>query len=103
MSWILIFTLAGIVFINRYIFLEPKMPVKLPRLVHDALQYSAPCLLTAICGPILLMENELVRSFPDNPYLWGAILSVIISLIIKSVVLAVMMSVFLFYVLVFLF
>ncbi|WP_375056569.1 AzlD domain-containing protein [Zobellella sp. DQSA1] len=100
MSWTLIFTLAGIVFINRYVFLEPRVPVRMPRLVHEALQYSAPCLLTAICGPIMLMENETIRSFPDNPYLWGGILSVIISLFIKNMIFAVSISLFTFYLLV---
>nr|UKE85018.1 AzlD domain-containing protein [Pectobacterium sp. PL152] len=64
---------------NRYIFLEPAVPVKIPVLLHRALKYSAPCLLTAICGPIILMDHGVIRAFPDNPYFLGAIVSVVIS------------------------
>lgn len=53
MSGALLFALAGIVFFNRYLFLEPRLPIRLPALVQQALKYSAPCLLTAICGPII--------------------------------------------------
>ncbi|MCT7654559.1 AzlD domain-containing protein [Oceanimonas sp. NS1] len=97
MSWLLIFTLAGIVFINRYIFLDPRVPVSMPRVIREALDYSAPSLLTAICGPILIMENGTLRSFPDNPYLWGAVLAMLISLLIKNMLLAVMASLVAFY------
>lgn len=42
MSWGLILLLAAIVFCNRYVFLEPRVPVKLPALLEQALQYAAP-------------------------------------------------------------
>ncbi len=71
MTWALLLTLAAIVFVNRYVFLDPNTPVKMPQVFHDALRYSAPCLLTAICGPIILMENDIVRAFPGNPYFLG--------------------------------
>ncbi|CAG76733.1 putative membrane protein [Pectobacterium atrosepticum SCRI1043] len=97
MSWLLIFVLSGIVFFNRYIFLEPAVPVKIPVLLHRALKYSAPCLLTAICGPIILMEHGVIRAFPDNPYFLGAIVSVVISFFIRNIVVAVLLSMLAFY------
>ncbi|XYQ54205.1 AzlD domain-containing protein [Pectobacterium carotovorum] len=97
MSWLLIFVLAGIVFFNRYIFLEPVVPVKIPVLLHRALKYSAPCLLTAICGPIILMDHGVIRAFPDNPYFLGAIVSVVISFFIRNIVVAVLLSMLAFY------
>ncbi|NPT34043.1 AzlD domain-containing protein [Paraburkholderia xenovorans] len=100
MSWWLILTLAAVVFFNRYVFLEPKVPVKLPRLLSNALEYSAPCLLTAICAPIILMDKGLLRSFPGNPYFLGAAFSVVFALVIRSVVLSVVMSLAVFYLLV---
>ncbi|MBP6562954.1 MAG: AzlD domain-containing protein, partial [Neisseriaceae bacterium] len=54
MSWGLLLLLAAIVFVNRYVFLEPRVPVRLPAVFNEALSYSAPCLLTAICGPIIM-------------------------------------------------
>ncbi|MBA5236243.1 AzlD domain-containing protein [Pectobacterium aroidearum] len=97
MSWLLIFVLAAIVFFNRYIFLEPAVPVKIPVLLHRALKYSAPCLLTAICGPIILMDHSVIRAFPDNPYFLGAIVSVVISFFIRNIVVAVLLSMLAFY------
>ncbi|MEQ9890546.1 AzlD domain-containing protein [Pectobacterium aroidearum] len=97
MSWLLIFVLAAIVFFNRYIFLEPAVPVKIPILLHRALKYSAPCLLTAICGPIILMDHGVIRAFPDNPYFLGAIVSVVISFFIRNIVGAVLLSMLAFY------
>ncbi|KML65133.1 AzlD domain-containing protein [Pectobacterium peruviense] len=97
MSWLLIFVLSGIVFFNRYIFLEPAVPVKIPVLLHRALKYSAPCLLTAICGPIILMEHGVIRAFPDNPYFLGAIVSIVISFFIRNIVIAVLLSMLAFY------
>jgi branched-subunit amino acid transport protein len=97
MSWLLIFVLAAIVFFNRYIFLEPAVPVKIPFLLHRALKYSAPCLLTAICGPIILMDHGVIRAFPDNPYFLGAIVSVVISFFIRNIVVAVLLSMLAFY------
>ncbi|KMK78456.1 hypothetical protein KCQ_21580 [Pectobacterium atrosepticum ICMP 1526] len=84
-------------FFNRYIFLEPAVPVKIPVLLHRALKYSAPCLLTAICGPIILMEHGVIRAFPDNPYFLGAIVSVVISFFIRNIVVAVLLSMLAFY------
>lgn len=88
MSGALLFALAGIVFFNRYLFLEPRLPIRLPALVQQALKYSAPCLLTAICGPIILMDHDIVRPLGDNPYLWGALFSVLIAFFIRNMLLS---------------
>ncbi|ERE03824.1 MULTISPECIES: AzlD domain-containing protein [Chromobacteriaceae] len=97
MSWGLILLLAAIVFCNRYVFLEPRVPVKLPALLEQALQYAAPCLLTAICGPIILLDQGAVRPFPDNPYLWGALASVVLACLVRNMVLSVLASLAAFY------
>jgi branched-subunit amino acid transport protein len=97
MIWILLLALAAIVFANRYVFLEPRLPVRIPKLLHDALKYSAPCLLTAICGPILLMDKGVLRPFPGNPYVWGALCAVVIALYVRKTVVAVLASLLVFY------
>ncbi|ENY73851.1 branched-chain amino acid transport [Aeromonas diversa CDC 2478-85] len=97
MSWLLILALATIVFFNRYVFLEPNVPLKIPNLVNRALKYSAPCLMTAICGPIILMEHGAIREFPNNPYFLGALISIVISFYIKNIVSAVLLSLAAFY------
>lgn len=98
MSWFLIITLALIVFFNRYVFLEPTVPLKLPAIINKALKYSAPCLLTAICGPIILMDHGAIRDFPLNPYFLAAVVSVVIAFLIKNIVTAVLLSLAAFYV-----
>lgn len=101
MTWTLLLTLAAIVFVNRYVFLEPRLPVRMPRLLRDALKHSAPCLLTAICGPIMLMDKGVPRAFPDNPYLWGTVFAVAIAFFVRSMVVAVLSSLLVFYAFVF--
>ena len=96
MIWLLIFALAGIVLFNRYVLLEPRLPVRLPNFIRQALQYSAPCLLTAICGPILLGETGL-SGLASNPYTYAAVFSVGCALVIKNMLLSVLVSLAGFY------
>ena len=96
MIWLLIFTLAGIVFFNRYVLLEPRLPIRLPGFVRQALQYSAPCLLTAICGPILLGSSGL-SGLAGNPYTYAAVFSIACALVIKNMLLSVLVSLVGFY------
>jgi branched-subunit amino acid transport protein len=96
MIWLLIFALAGIVFLNRYILLEPRLPIRLPLFLRQALQYSAPCLLTAICGPILLGDTGLA-GLGSNPYTYAALFSMGCALVIKNMLLSVLVSLAGFY------
>nr|WP_314265738.1 AzlD domain-containing protein [uncultured Moellerella sp.] len=101
MSWTLIIALAVIVYSLRYVFLIPKLPVRLPLFIRQALSYSAPCLLTAITAPVILLEKNQFREFPDNPYLWGALFCVLMSLLIKNMLFAVGLTLLFFYSLVY--
>ena len=93
----MIFALAGIVLLNRYVLLEPRVPIRLPNFIRQALQYSAPCLLTAICGPILLGDSGL-KGLPSNPYAYAALFSIGCALVIKNMLLSVLVSLAGFYV-----
>ncbi|HBO21962.1 MULTISPECIES: AzlD domain-containing protein [unclassified Providencia] len=97
MIWALIITLTVIVFSLRYVFLIPQLPVRLPLIIRQALSYSAPCLLTAICAPVILLENNEMRSFPDNPYLWGALFCVVAASLLKNMLLTVGLTLIFFY------
>lgn len=97
MTWLTIVAMTLIVFFNRYVFLEPGVPLKIPPLMNKALRYSAPCLLTAICGPIILMDHGAIRSVPLNPYLLASIASVLIALRVRNMVGAVLLSLTVFY------
>ncbi|EMD0751924.1 AzlD domain-containing protein [Providencia rettgeri] len=97
MIWLLIISLTAIVFTLRYIFLIPQLPIRLPLVVRQALSYSAPCLLTAICAPVILLENHEIRSFPDNTYLWGALFCVVVASVLKNMLLTVGLTLVFFY------
>ena len=58
MTWFILIILALVVFMNRYILLEPNLPLRLPKWFQQSLQYSAPCLLTAIATPIVFMDEH---------------------------------------------
>lgn len=97
MIWFLILSLTAVVFSLRYVFLIPQLPIRLPLIVRQALSYSAPCLLTAICAPVILLENHELRSFPDNPYLWGALFCVVAASFLKNMLITVGLTLMFFY------
>lgn len=84
MYWLLIALLTLVLFFNRYLFLDPRVPVRLPGILREMLRYSAPCILTAICAPIILLQGDSLRAFPDNPYFLGALLSVAVSYALRK-------------------
>ena len=97
MTWTYILILAAIVFFNRYLFLEPRVDVKFPHFFEKMLKYSAPCLLTAICAPIIFYQDDTFRAFANNPYLYGAIFCVLMILWLKKTLLSIILSLVFFY------
>ena len=97
MTWTYILILAAIVFFNRYLFLEPKVDIKFPHFFEKMLKYSAPCLLTAICAPIIFYQDDAFRAFANNPYLYGAIFCVLMILWLKKMLLSIILSLVFFY------
>ncbi|MGF1909920.1 AzlD domain-containing protein [Vibrio kasasachensis] len=70
-----ILAMAGLVFFSRYVFLEPKLPLRLAPQLQSMLGYSGPAVLTAILAPIVFApEGELWIAL-DNPYLICAVLA----------------------------
>lgn len=96
MIWLLIVTLMLVVFANRYLLLEPKLPIAIPPLVRQALSYSAPCLLTAICGPIIL-NGQSLQNLPSNPYLYATLFCIACAYFIPNMLLSVLISLIGFY------
>jgi len=97
MSWLMILGLAAIVFCNRYYFLEPSVKVKLPILMNKMLNYSAPCLLSAICIPIIFFEGDELKGALDNPYLYATVFCIVVALYLKKVLPSVILSLAFFY------
>lgn len=102
MSWMLIAALAVVLFFNRYLFLEPKLPLQIPSFVQQALGYSAPCLLTAICGGIILNGGGLAE-LPTNPYVYATALTVLCAWYIRNMLLSVLVSLAGFYLIMYFF
>ena len=68
----LLVILTLITFGCRYLFLEPKIPIRLNYQAKHFLSYSAPAVLSAIAAPILFLpEGELALTL-SNRYLWSA-------------------------------
>lgn len=97
MTWILLLTLAAVVFFNRYFFLEPNVSIELPECVQQMLSYSAPCLLTAICTPIVFFNGDQLRSLPLDPYFITAILCIIFTVLFKKILFNFVLSLCAFY------
>lgn len=103
MTWTLLLVLALIVFFNRYVFLEPKVVLRLPDWVEGMLRYSAPCLLTAICAPIVFYQDNILRSIPADPYFISALVCILLALVFKRLLLNLLLSLLCFYLLIFVF
>lgn len=102
MNWFLLIILALVVFMNRYILLEPNIPLRLPKWFQQSLQYSAPCLLTAIATPIVFMDEQGVfRSTLPNPYFIATVLTIGIAYTVRHTLATIIISLACFYALVF--
>ncbi len=98
--WLVILLLSLILFANRYLLLEPRLPLRIPMVLQQALSYSAPCLLSSICAPIILQGGSL-GSLSSSPYLYATLLSIGCAYFIKNMLLSVLASLSGFYLLLF--
>lgn len=102
MSWTLIVAISALVFLNRYLFLEPRIRLKLPHFIQRMLHYSAPCLLTAICIPVIFYDSaQQFRPMTDNLYLYAALATAIFYLNSKRLLLSSILGFAVFYILYF--
>lgn len=98
MYWLLIILMAVIVFASRYLFLEPKLPLKLNDTALRLLSYSAPAVLAAVIGPLILIDDGQLNLDPLNPYLLAAMAAVVLMLISKNTLVTVLLSMGLFFI-----
>ncbi|NRA69723.1 MAG: AzlD domain-containing protein [Gammaproteobacteria bacterium] len=90
--WLLIILMAMVTFSIRYALYARANSIKLPAKLEQALKFSAPCVLTAILVPAVLMpQGELTVTF-DNPYLFGAIIAILVALWKKNILLTIVIS-----------
>ncbi len=92
-----IFAMAILVFFSRYVFLEPRLPLKLNATVLHFLSYAAPAVLTAILAPIVFVhDNQLQINF-ENDYLICAVVAVILAITTRNTLLTTVLSMSLFF------
>lgn len=99
MTWLLIFAMGAVVFLNRYAFLEPRLPLRLSSNARQFLGFAVPGMLTAICGPIVFLPGHQLDLSPLNPYLLGAAVAIVLVLLTRSVLLSMLVSMFIFFLL----
>lgn len=98
MTWFTLLMMAALVFISRYIFLEPKLPIRLgPRILHF-LHYTGPAVLTAIWAPIVFHRGGELNLAISNPYFIAAIVAAILAVTTRNVLLTTVISMALFFV-----
>ncbi|MGY6623889.1 AzlD domain-containing protein [Acinetobacter johnsonii] len=56
MTWLFVLSLTCVTFFNRYLFLEPKTQIRLPKFATRMLKYAAPCLMVSICLPLVFLK-----------------------------------------------
>ena len=99
MIWILIFAMGAIVFLKRYAFLEPRLPLRLSSNARQFLGFAVPGMLTAICAPIIFMPGQQLNLSLLNPYLLGSLVAIALVLLTRSVLLSMLVSMLIFYLL----
>ena len=90
--WLLIALMTIVTFTIRYALYARANSIQLPAKLEQALKYSAPCVLTAIWVPAVLMpQGELAITF-QNPYLIGGAIALIVALWKKNILLTIVVS-----------
>lgn len=99
MVWAVIVGMGLIVFFNRYVFLEPRLPIRLGSNIRQFLGFAVPGMLTAICGPIVFLPEHQLTLRLDNPYLLGSLVAVGLVLWTRNTLVSVLLSMGVFFLL----
>ena len=98
MIYLMIVAMGLVVFFNRYLFIEPRLPVRLNRGAREFLGFAVPGMLTAICGPIIFMPDHQLDLNPANPYLVGSMVAVVLVLLTRNTLISMLLSMAFFFV-----
>ncbi|MCW8832425.1 MAG: AzlD domain-containing protein [Colwellia sp.] len=91
-----ILLLACITFTSRYLFLAPKLPLRIGAKITHFLSFSAPAVLTAIWVPIIFVKDNSFNGSLSNPYLLAATVAIITAYKSQSVYLTLSLSITVF-------
>lgn len=85
MTLFIVFLMAIITFTTRYLFIHPRLPIRLGDKLAKFLSYSAPAVLTAIWVPIIFVQQGQLDLSITNEYFIAAFFAVITAAKSKSV------------------
>ncbi|GGB53798.1 AzlD domain-containing protein [Shewanella inventionis] len=97
MTWLIILSMAAVVFVSRHLLLEPKIPLRLSKNTLTFLSYSAPAVLTAILAPIVFVPEGKLAISMHNPYLTCALVATVLAYITRNTLLTTVLSMGLFF------
>ncbi|WP_076417614.1 AzlD domain-containing protein [Colwellia sp. UCD-KL20] len=97
MIWLTLGLMTLIIFISRYLFLEPKLPLKLNKSTLQFLSYAAPAVLTAIIAPLVFVKEHALHISIHNSYLVGAIIACLLAYFTRNTLLTVIVSMGVFF------
>ncbi|UUO25568.1 AzlD domain-containing protein [Colwellia sp. M166] len=89
---LIIILMALITFTTRYLFIHPRLPVRLGAKVAKLLSFSAPAVLTAIWVPIIFVQQGQLNMSLQNPYLIAATFAVLTAAKSKSIYLTMLVG-----------
>ncbi|WP_434361903.1 AzlD domain-containing protein [Parasalinivibrio latis] len=99
MIWLTIFVMTAIIFTSRYVFLEPRLPIRLSARARSLLSFSGPAVMTALWAPIVFIQDGELALSTDNPYLLSALVAGSLAWFTRNVLLTVIISFVVFFVL----
>ncbi len=92
MVYFTILVLTLVVFASRYLFIEPKVPLRLGHNAQRFLSYASPAVLTAIWAPIVFIPGGELQLAVTSPYLLGAIFCIALAWWKKNVLLTTLLG-----------
>ena len=92
MTWVILLSVAALVFASRFLLMEPWLPLKLGDSAQRLLSFSAPAVLTAIAAPIVFIREEQLRLGMDNQYLLASAVVVAVALATRNTFLTVVLG-----------
>lgn len=92
MTMFYILAMSAVVFLSRYLFLSPNLPLRLNGNMQRLLSYSSPAVLTAIWAPIVFIHDDELAISYHNPYLISAVIAAAIAWKTKNVIATTLIS-----------
>ena len=95
MNYIIIFIMSFVTFSVRYSFFSSILNFKISSTAKSFLSFTAPCVLSAMTAPIVFSPVD--APFYTNPYVIGAVSTVVFSLVFNKTLVIVFLGLGVFF------